>query len=67
MPGQDDIFTKLTFQLTVPVATTTTVAPAATAVPAAATTTKSPLPVEVTAGALVISGCLVAFCMRKTH
>ncbi|MDO9550717.1 MAG: hypothetical protein Q7J03_07060 [Methanoregula sp.] len=67
-PGQDDIFTKLTFQLTAPVvAQTTTVAPAATAVPAAAPTTQSPLPVEVTAGALVISGCLVAFCMRKTH
>ena len=68
MPGQDDIFTKLTFQLTAPVAAqTTAVAPATTAAPATAPTTKSPLPVEVTAGALVISGCLVAFCMRKTH
>ena len=64
-PGQDDVFTKLTFQLTAPVAT-----PAAaltSAVPAAATTAKSPLPVEITAGALVISGCCAALFMRKTH
>ncbi len=68
MPGQDDIFTKLTFQLTAPMAAATTpVAPVTTAAPAAATTAKSPLPVEVTAGALVISGCCAAFCMRKTH
>ena len=71
-PGQDDVYTKLTFQLTAPVAIpavalTTAVAPATTAVPAAATTAKSPLPVEVTAGALVISGCCAALFMRKTH
>ena len=71
-PGQDDVYTKLTFQLTAPVATpaaaiTTAVAPSTSAVPAAATTAKSPLPVEVTAGALVISGCCAALCMRKTH
>ena len=69
-PGQDDIYTKLTFQLTAPpVATlmaagTTAAAPATTAAP---TTAKSPLPVEVTAGALVIIGCCAAFCMRKTN
>ena len=56
LPGQDDVYTKLTFQLTAPVAT-----------PAAATTAKSPLPVEITAGALVISGCCAALFMRKTH
>ncbi len=72
MPGQDDVYTKLTFQLSAPVATpvtalTTAVAPATTAVPAAATTAKSPLPVEVTAGALVISGCCAALFMRKTN
>ena len=67
MPGQDDVYTKLTFQLTAPMAAATTpAAPATPAVPAA-TTAKSPLPVEVTAGALVISGCCAAFCMRKTH
>lgn len=67
LPGQDDVFTKLTFQLIAPVAAATTpAAPATTAAPAA-TTAKSPLPVEVTAGALVISGCCAAFCMRKTH
>ncbi|MDO9035242.1 MAG: hypothetical protein Q7U51_08580 [Methanoregula sp.] len=72
MPGQDDIYTKLTFQLTVPVATpaaaiTTVAAPVTTAVPAATPTAKSPLPVEVTAGALVIGGCCAALFMRKTH
>ena len=72
LPGQDDVYTKLTFQLTAPVATpaaaiTTAVAPSTSAVPAAATTAKSPLPVEVTAGALVISGCCAVLCMRKTH
>ncbi|MDO9324850.1 MAG: hypothetical protein Q7T80_07830 [Methanoregula sp.] len=72
MPGQDDIYTKLTFQLTAPVATpgaATTVAasPVTTAAPAAATTAKSPLPFEVIAGALVISGCCAVFGMRKTH
>jgi len=64
LPGQDDVYTKLTFQLTAQVAT-----PAAaltTAVPVATPTAKSPLPVEVTAGALVISGCCAALCMRKT-
>ena len=71
-PGQDDIFTKLTTQLTAPgaasaAAITTAAAPVTTAVPAAATTAKSPLPVEVTAGALVISGCCAALFMRKTH
>jgi hypothetical protein len=71
-PGQDDIYTKLTTKLTAPVATpaavlTTAVAPVTTAVPAAATTAKSPLPVEVTAGALVISGCCATLFMRKTH
>ncbi len=71
-PGQDDIYTKLTFQLTAPGATpaaaiTTVAAPVTTAVPAAATTAKSPLPVEVTAGALVICGCCAALFMRKTH
>lgn len=71
-PGQDDIFTKLTFQLKAPVTTpaaviTTVAAPVTTAVPAAATTAKSPLPVEVTAGALVISGCCAALFMRKTN
>jgi hypothetical protein len=69
-PGNDDVYTKLTFQLTAPAATTMAAetpgaAPAATAVPAAVPT-KSPLPFEVTAGALVISGCCAAFCMRKT-
>jgi len=64
LPGQDDIYTKLTFQLTAPVSTPEA---AKTAAPAAATTAKSPLPVEVTAGALVISGCCAVFCMRKTH
>ena len=72
LPGQDDIYTKLTFQLTAPVATpaaaiNTAVATSTTAVPAAATTAKSPLPVEVTAGALVISGCCAALFMRKIH
>jgi hypothetical protein len=72
LPGQDDIYTKLTFQLTAPVATpaaaiNTAVVTSTTAVPAAATTAKSPLPVEVTAGALVISGCCAALFMRKTH
>jgi hypothetical protein len=66
-PVNDDVYTKLTFQLTA--ATTLAAAspaasPAATAVPAAIPT-KSPLPFEVTAGALVISGCCAAFCMRK--
>ena len=70
--GQDDIYTKLTTKLTAPGATpaaalTTVVAPVTTAVPAAATTAKSPLPVEVTAGALVISGCCAALFMRKTN
>jgi hypothetical protein len=64
LPGQDDIYTKLTFQLTAPGATTLV---AETAAAAPATTAKSPLPLEVTAGALVISGCCAAFCMRKTH
>jgi hypothetical protein len=63
-PGQDDVYTKLTFQLTAPVATPVA---AESAAPAPATTAKSPLPVEVTAGALVISGCCAAFCMRRTH
>ena len=68
-PGNDDVYTKLTFQLTAPAATTmaaetSAATPAATAVPAAIPT-KSPLPFEVTAGALVISGCCAAFCMRK--
>jgi hypothetical protein len=65
MPGQDDVYTKLTFQLMAPVATT----PAAktTTVVPAATKTKSPLPFELTAGALVISGCCAVFGMRKTH
>jgi hypothetical protein len=67
MPGQDDVFTKLTFQLTAPAAATPAAAPATTAATAAATTAKSPLPVEVTAGALVISGCCAAFCMRNKH
>lgn len=71
-PGQDDIYTKLTFLLSATGATpaaviTTVAAPVTTVVPAAATTAKSPLPVEVTAGALVISGCCAAFFMRKTH
>jgi hypothetical protein len=65
LPGNDDIFTKLTFQLTAPVATPQ--AAATTAVPAAAPTAKSPLPVVVTAGALVIGGCCALICMRKTH
>lgn len=64
-PGQDDVYTKLTFQLTAPVTAMPSAAPATSAVPAP-TTTKSPLPVEVTAGALVIGGCCAAFCMRKT-
>jgi hypothetical protein len=67
-PGQDDIYTKLTFQLTVTtpqVVTTTVAVPATTAAPAASTTAKSPLPPEVTAGALVIGGCCAAFIMRK--
>ena len=63
-PGQDDIYTKLTFQLTAPVTTPEAAKPAAAA-PAAVPTAKSPLPFEVTAGALVISGCCAAFCMRK--
>jgi hypothetical protein len=71
LPGQDDVFTKLTFQLTAPVATTlaadTPPAVAATPAAAAAPTAKSPLPVVVPAAALVISGCCAAFCMRKTH
>ena len=71
-PGQDDVYTKLTFQLTAPVATpasalTTAVAPVTTAVPVATPTAKSSLPVEVTAGALVISGCCAALFMRKTN
>jgi hypothetical protein len=71
-PGQDDVYTKLTFQLTAPGATpaaaiTTAAAPVTTAVPAAATTAKSPLPVVVTVGALVISGCCAVLFMRKTH
>jgi hypothetical protein len=70
-PGQDDVYTKLTVQLTAPVATpqgaVTSAAPATTAVPAATPTAKSPLTFEVTAGALVIGGCCAAFCMRKTH
>jgi hypothetical protein len=71
-PGQDDIFTKLTIQLTAPVATpaaalTTGAVPSATAAPTAAPTAKSSLPLEVTAGALVISGCCAALSMRKIH
>jgi len=71
-PGQDDIYTKLTFQLTAPAAKpmageTAAAAPAAIAAPAAAPTAKSPLSFALTAGALVISGCAAAFCMRKTH
>jgi len=65
-PGQDDIYTKLTFQLTAPVATPEA-AKTAAAAPAAAPTAKSLLPFEVTAGALVISGCCAAFCMRRTY
>jgi hypothetical protein len=65
MPGQDDGYTKLTFQLMAPVATTPA-AKTTTAVPAA-TKTKSPLPLELTAGALVIIGCCAVFGMRKTH
>ncbi|MFA4849440.1 MAG: hypothetical protein WC626_06905 [Methanoregula sp.] len=65
MPGQDDVYTKLTFQLMAPVATT----PAAitTAAVPVATKTKSPMPLELTAGALVIIGCCAVFGMRKTH
>ncbi|MHB8164788.1 MAG: hypothetical protein ACYDDV_10700 [Methanoregula sp.] len=71
-PGMDDVYSKAAFQLVAPgaipfEATTTPAVPATTATTAAATTAKSPLPVEVTAGALVISGCCAAFCMRKTH
>jgi hypothetical protein len=73
LPGQDDVYTKLTFQLTATgvtpeVAKTAAAVPATTSAPAAAATTaKSPLPLELTAGALVISGCCAAFGMRKTH
>lgn len=67
MPGQDDIYTKLTFQLTAPVATTNAASPATSAAPAATTTAKSPLPFGVTAGALVIIGYCAVFGMRKTH
>jgi hypothetical protein len=71
-PGQDDIYTKLTFQLTAPVdnpvaADTPATVPVTPAHPSSAPTTKSPLPFEVTTGALVISGCCAAFCMRKIH
>ncbi|MEI7857260.1 MAG: hypothetical protein WCH85_07140 [Methanomicrobiales archaeon] len=71
-PGMDDVYSKAAFQLVAPTAisldmTTAPTVPATTAAPAAPTTAKSPLPVEVTAGALVISGCCAAFCMRKTH
>jgi hypothetical protein len=69
-PGQDDIYTKLTFQLTAPGTTPGAGTPAATpatpANPSSAPTTKSPLPLEVTAGALLI-GCCAVFCKRKTH
>ena len=65
MPGQDDVYTKLTFQLMAPVATTPA-AKTTTAIPAA-TKTKSPMPLELTAGALVIIGCCAVFGMRKTH
>jgi hypothetical protein len=78
LPEQDDKYTKLTIQLGAPVvvpqaAATSATAPATSAAPATATTAtttptaKSPLPIEVTTGALVISGCCAAFCMRKTH
>ncbi|PKL69229.1 MAG: hypothetical protein CVV30_06545 [Methanomicrobiales archaeon HGW-Methanomicrobiales-1] len=64
-PGMDDVYSKAAFQLVapgaIPLETTTTPAVPAT------TTAKSPLPVEVTAGALVISGCCAAFCMRKAQ
>lgn len=64
--GVDDAYTKLTFQLTAPVTTTSPTVPQTSAVPLTATTTqKSPLMPEITGLALAIGGICAVMCGRK--
>ena len=64
--GVDDAYTKLTFQLTAPVTTTSPTVPQTSAVPVTATTTqKSPLMMEITGLALAIGGICAVMCGRK--
>jgi len=63
--GVDDAYTKLTFQLTAPVTTTSPTVPQTSAVPVTATTPKSPLMPEITGLALAISGICAVMRGRK--
>ncbi len=61
-PEVDDVYTKLTFQLTAP-STEPTTAPPATP----SSTPKTPVPVEITGCALVIGGLIVEMYRRKSE
>jgi hypothetical protein len=63
--GVDDAYTKLTFQLTVPVTTSSPTVPQTSLAPVSTTTQKSPLMPEITGLALVVSGIFAVMCCRK--